>query len=136
MSYWIPVSLLRKDIDQIKDEENLSFVSCHSRLAFTVICLRLKKFCFPSETQMFCKLTNFYVSSPSHTKLFSKQEKNSNSYRVIVKEGHKVKCYYTAKIWIFEPEKMFLQTKNSEHLIIYIELLQYFLLISIFDLTI
>ena len=70
--YWIPVSLLWKDIDQIKDEENLSFVSCHSRLAFTVICLRLKKFCFPSETQMFCKLTNFYVSSPSHTKLFSK----------------------------------------------------------------
>jgi len=46
--------------------------------------------------------------------------------RVIIKEGHKEKRYYTAKICIFEPEKMFLQTKNSEHLIIYFKLLQYF----------
>ena len=48
-------------------------------------------------------------------------------YRVIIKEGQKVKCYYTAKIWVFEPEKVFLQTKNSEHFIIYIKLLQYFI---------
>ena len=32
----------------------------------------------------------------------------------------------TAKIRVFEPEKVFLQTKNSEHFIIYIKHLQYF----------
>ena len=54
------------------------------------------------------------------------------TYRVFIKERHKVKSNYTAKICKFETEKKrFLQTKNSDHLIIYINFHQYFIKDSI-----
>ena len=41
-----------------------------------------------------------------------------SSYRVIIKEGHKVKRYYTVKICNLEVIIRFQQTKSTEHFII------------------
>ena len=47
------------------------------------------------------------------------------TYRVIIKEGHKVNAYYTAKIYLLGASKVFILTTTYEHLFIYTKDLKY-----------
>ena len=49
-------------------------------------------------------------------------------YRVIIKEGHKVNAYYTAKICHLGASKGFILTTTYEHLFIYKKNLKFFTL--------